>query len=122
MSGNEDQIQFEVTPLDIGITKIHFQLLQDFTGSLADSSGKNIFTYSFQSKDPTLNLSSIELKCFQDKNSGQDKLWVMEIACCDRNGRQENAAIFKGTETELAQYLNTRQVFTSTKKLAKSFE
>lgn len=118
---NEDRIQFEVTPLDVGITKIHFQFLQDFTRSLTDSSGKDIFTYSFQSKDPTLDLSTVELNCFQDKNSGQDKLWVVEIACSDRNGRQENATVFKGTETELVQYLKTQQVFISIKKLAKSF-
>ena len=115
------KIQFEVNPLDVGITQMLFQLTQDYTECQKTKSGRELFSYSFQSKDPSRNIAVIDLHCFLKGNGITDKRWCIEIVCRDRHGRLKKERPFEGTDQELTLYLKTQHAFIVAKKLALSF-
>ena len=115
------KIQFEVNPLDIGITQMLFLLTRDYTECQNTKSGRELFSYSFQSKDPTRNIAEIDLHCFLKGNGITDKRWCIEIVCRDRHDRLKKERPFEGTDQELTLYLKTQHAFIVAKKLALSF-
>ena len=116
------KIQFEVNPLDVGITQMLFQLTRDCTECQNTKSGRELFSYSFQSKDPSRNIAVIDLHCFLKGNGITDRRWCIEIVCRDRHDRLKKERPFEGTDQELTLYLKTQHAFIVAKKLALSFK
>ena len=111
------KLEFEVMPLDIGITKLLFALERDFAAALAQETGRSEFSYTFDNKDQRLDLSTFSIVCRPYEQSGQ---WLMLFSCRDRAGQRElNRIAFKGGEQELLQCLRqyAKKLFLAGKQL-----
>ena len=111
------KMKFEVTPLDIGISKLLFTLEQEFAAALAQEAGRSEFSYTFENKDQRLDLSTFSIVCRPYEQGGQ---WLLLFSCRDRAGQRElNRIAFKGGEQELLQYLRqyARKLFLAGKQL-----
>ena len=71
-------LNFEVTPLDINIVKIQVELIKELDG-IQNRAEDFRFEHRFESLNPTLDLSDLEIFCYHNTNSSASEKHVLEV-------------------------------------------
>lgn len=112
-----NNIGFEINPLDINLAKIQMNLAKRCEREVPENGDFAPVFESFKNQDPTINLSEIIITCKHNKNNPGTKninrILLAKIAKKD-NGIK-NMQLFDGTKKELLEYLNTQEFFKTCK-------
>lgn len=103
-----NNISFEINPLDINIAKIQHKLISKFNVEKFEQ-----LVETFESKDPTIDLSSISLLCRCCDNT--DFIEVV-VKLLNKNKTQNyEQVVFRSNKQAVFEYLNTTKYFTDVK-------
>ena len=94
---------FEVNPLDINLAKIQMKFQKEFERIIPEHGDFTPIIERYISKDPTLNISEIELLCKKsNQESPKQKLRTLEINVSDRAGLNKyNYVIVQGEKKDI---------------------
>ncbi len=99
---------FEVEPLDVNLAKMQFNLTKRLEREIPDFGDFAPVVEAYESKDPTLNISTVKLLCKKLDN----KLRSLELYVQDRARVNEyNYVIAQGEKDEILSSVNKNSFF-----------
>ena len=99
---------FEVEPLDVNLAKMQFNLTKRLEREIPDFGDFAPVVEAYESKDPTLNISTVKLLC----KKFDDKLRSLELYVQDRARVNEyNYIIAQGEKKEILSSVNENSFF-----------
>ena len=112
--GNPEE--FEVNPLDINIAKMQFNLKNRCDIEVPEVGIFNVVEEIYESKDPTLDLSTIRIiykNKLKDTNV-KERYLVLVIHNSSKTVKKEKVLI-KGSKNEINSYINSQKFFKDVK-------
>ena len=112
---NIEQCEFKIDPLDINIAKIQFNLQKRLPAEISEADNYSTIIEKYVSKDPTLNIKSIEIKCNKSdvKNSN-----TLEIIILNKNKNEYKCIIAKGDKKNINSIIKEKDFFRLCKTIA----
>ncbi|MBQ9245785.1 hypothetical protein IJ182_05920 [bacterium] len=119
---NNKKSSFEVNPLDVNIAKIQYSLINRLEREMPENGDFAPVVERYQSKDPTLDLSTVKVACRHVKSSEKsNNQRCIEASCKNKAETHEISKILAvGTKKQIIDYVKDTQFFEKCKELAKS--
>jgi hypothetical protein len=110
---SQNNIKFEINPLDINIAKIQHNLILRCPLEISDNNEFTQIEETYKSLDPTLDLSEIKVICEYNKNdsTAQKNKCILYLTISKKGKNDLSLELFNGTKQELMEYLNRKDFF-----------
>ncbi len=115
-------VKFEVEPLDVNLAKLQFNLTKRVEREVYEHGDFAPLVEKFESKDPTLDISTIKVVIRKsDNDSPKKKLRVIELHVNDKAGLNDYVYTLKeGEKKDIVEAVNKRAFFFTCKSVAMS--
>lgn len=118
------KVGFELNPLDMNIAKMQFDLQKRAIREIPEHGDFAPVIEKYLSKDPTLNISQIEIFCkFLNKDVPKKTQRTLEINVADKSGLNTyNYVLATGDKNEIIEALNKNNFLEICKSVALSVD
>lgn len=115
---------FEANPLDVNLAKIQFSLAKRLEREIPEHGDFAKVVERYISKDPTLNISTIEVLCRKSNiESKKDMLRTLELNITDKAGiNTYSCELINGDKNEILKAVNEKSFFETCKALVLEVE
>jgi len=115
---------FEVNPLDVNLAKIQFNLTKRLEREIPEHGDFAQVVERYISKDPTLNISTIEVLCKKSNiESKKDMLRTLVLNISDKASiNTYSCELINGEKTEIIKAVNSKDFFETCKAIVLEVE
>lgn len=115
---------FEVNPLDVNLAKIQFNLTKRLEREIPEHGDFAQIVERYISKDPTLNISTIEVLCKKSNiESKKDMLRTLVLNISDKaNINTYSCELLNGEKSEIIKAVNDKNFFETCKAIVLEVE